>query len=209
MIGTSANQFFSYMIGTLTNYIPKDEAKKTEAQDEYQLTKIQTNGSLMRTKSRRESSAALSKTLSRSSDEKSPTPLRNRKKALPFSNKKQRTSLEDTKDSSDSTKHDVRIQVPPPPLPSARDDNLEYATTAAPIDESKKEKAPFFLRIRYAIWFRLQFLTKYEFKFALKMAVAVSVLCVPAFIPSSTEWYYGVRGQWAALTVIAIMNPTR
>jgi hypothetical protein len=76
-------------------------------------------------------------------------------------------------------------------------------------DDDKKEEVPIMLKIRYQIWLKTQYLTRYEFKFALKMALAVAILCLPAFIPSSQNWYYSVRGQWAALTVIAIMNPTR
>jgi hypothetical protein len=123
--------------------------------------------------------------------------LRNRMKG-PFSPKHH------TSDASSDGPQDIRIQVPP--LNSA---DTEENVDTTPIIETKKENLPVTLRIRYAIWLKLQYLSKYEFKFALKMAVAVSVLCVPAFIPSSSDWYYSVRGQWAALTVIAIMNPTR
>ncbi|KAI8995021.1 Fusaric acid resistance protein-like-domain-containing protein [Pilobolus umbonatus] len=75
-------------------------------------------------------------------------------------------------------------------------------------DEYVDEKAPLMLRIRYGIWSRLQFVNRYEFKFALKMAVAVLILCIPAWIIDSIEWYEEVRGQWAPMAVIAIMNPT-
>ncbi|KAG0167567.1 hypothetical protein DFQ30_005904 [Apophysomyces sp. BC1015] len=67
---------------------------------------------------------------------------------------------------------------------------------------------PLMLRIRYNIWKQFQYMKNYEFRFALKMAGAVMILTVPAFIPSSMVWFNSVRGQWAAMTVIAIMNPT-
>jgi hypothetical protein len=111
--------------------------------------------------------------------------------------------MQKIKHSSEAENMDeVRIRVPHNYIET--DENLE--TTK---EEQKKENVPFMLRIRYGIWTRLQYFSRYEFKFALKMAVAVSVLCLPAFVPKSSSWYYNVRGQWAPMTVIAIMNPTR
>lgn len=83
--------------------------------------------------------------------------------------------------------------------------DLEAGKVEAP---SKKENAPLSLRLRYKIWLFLHYLSKYEFKVALKMALAMLLLSFPAFIPSSTAWYESVRGQWSCMTVIAIMNPT-
>lgn len=90
-------------------------------------------------------------------------------------------------------------------------DNRQSNDSSSQSDDAKKPttKIPAILRMRYNIWLKLQYFERYEFKFALKMAVAVLVLCIPAWTPSSVEWYNGVRGQWSALTVIAIMNPTR
>lgn len=99
----------------------------------------------------------------------------------------------------ESKPRDIRIEVP----------QNYIETDEHPEKEVTEEKAPVMLRIRYAIWLKLQFCRTYEFKFALKMAAAVLILCVPAFIPDSVDWYTSVRGQWAAMTVIAIMNPTR
>lgn len=175
-----------YSFGTLTTYIPKEEPKKTEAEDDYHLTKIQTNGSLKRTRSRRESSA-MKKVPSATNEEKSPTMMHRR----PPLGRKRRTS-----DDSCDVPQDIRIQVP------TMDSKEE-----TPLVE-KKEKPPLLLRIRYTIWSELQYFCKYEFKFALKMASAVLVLCIPAFLPDSVDWYNGIRGQWAPMTVIAIMNPT-
>ncbi|RCI05206.1 hypothetical protein CU098_012605, partial [Rhizopus stolonifer] len=70
------------------------------------------------------------------------------------------------------------------------------------------EKVPFILRFRYRLWFLLQFFQNYEFRFALKMSIVVGALTIPAWIPSTREWFAAIRGQWAALTVICIMSPT-
>ncbi|KAI8090955.1 uncharacterized protein B0P05DRAFT_627272 [Gilbertella persicaria] len=179
----------------LTTHIPTDEPKKSEAEDEYLLTKIQTNGSLMRTKSRRESVVA-QKTLSRTEtnaddDLSSPIMLRHRSK--------QQQQQQQQQQHNNGSTHDVRIEVP---------QNYIETDQQSTKEETKREKAPFLLRLRYSVWFRLQYFGRYEFKFALKMATAVLVLTLPAFIPSSSSWYFNVRGQWAPMTVIAIMNPT-
>ncbi|KAF7725301.1 hypothetical protein EC973_000311 [Apophysomyces ossiformis] len=89
------------------------------------------------------------------------------------------------------------------PLAAVKED-LE----SSPEEDLTAVTLPLVLRIRYSIWRQFQYMKNYEFKFALKMAVAVMILSVPAFIPSSMTWFNSVRGQWAAMTVIAIMNPT-
>ena len=172
----------------LTNYIPKEEPKQTEADDEYHLTKIQTTGSLKRTKSRRESSACQKFSTQQSTDSK----MRQRKR--PPLGRKHGDS-----DEMNDIPQDIRIQVP-----SAIMEEKDPSTH----ESEKKVKAPIMLRFRYAIWLKMQYFCKYEFKFALKMATAVLLLCIPAFLPNSIDWYNSVRGQWAPMTVIAIMNPT-
>ncbi|KAI8145876.1 Fusaric acid resistance protein-like-domain-containing protein [Fennellomyces sp. T-0311] len=67
---------------------------------------------------------------------------------------------------------------------------------------------PLALRIRYSVWLFFKYMGKYEVKFAAKTAVAVTLLCIPAFVPDSADWYLQEKGQWAAVTVVAIMNPT-
>lgn len=57
------------------------------------------------------------------------------------------------------------------------------------------------LHFRYKLWLLLKHVTKYEFKFALKMAVAVTALCIPAFVPWTATWFAQDRAQWAAVTV--------
>ncbi|GAA5794766.1 hypothetical protein HPULCUR_000112 [Helicostylum pulchrum] len=170
-----------YTFSALTTHIPKDDSKKKEPADDYKLTKLQTEGSLKRTKSRKGSKPFIHEP---NNEADSPTMLRLRR---PFSEK-----------ISDSKPRDIRIEVP-----------QNYTETDEhPEKEVTEEKAPIMLRIRYTIWLKLQFCCTYEFKFALKMAAAVLSLCMPAFIPNSVDWYSSVRGQWAPMTVIAIMNPT-
>lgn len=135
----------------------------------------------MRTKSRRESNAA-NKILINENETSSPTMMRHRK---PFVD--------------DDVPRDIRIQVPQNFVET--DSNLEF--------NLEREKTPVILHVRYSIWRKIQFIYSYEFKFALKMAAAVLILCIPAFVPDSVGWYTSVRGQWAPMTVIAIMNPTR
>ncbi|KAI7853215.1 Fusaric acid resistance protein-like-domain-containing protein [Circinella umbellata] len=74
--------------------------------------------------------------------------------------------------------------------------------------KSEQPKTPLIIKLRYQIWCILHYLTKYEVKFAIKTAAAVTSLCIPAFVPASNGWYIRDRGQWASITVIAIMNPT-
>lgn len=99
------------------------------------------------------------------------------------------------------------IMSPVMPRPRHTMEDLNEVQEQKEVERPKK--APIIMRMRYDIWLKLQYFERYEFKFALKMAVAVLVLCIPAYTPASMEWYNGVRGQWSALTVIAIMNPTR
>jgi hypothetical protein len=62
-------------------------------------------------------------------------------------------------------------------------------------------KIPLNVRLRYLVWRISQALSSYECKFTIKMGLAVFVLALPAYIPSSQEWYASDRGQWAAVTV--------
>lgn len=109
-----------------------------------------------------------------------------------------------TDKNTEQAANDIRINVDQNYVETDKNPEL-----TAQEKRNEKEKAPVMLRIRYAIWIRMQYMCRYEFKFALKMAVAVLVLCIPAFVPASSGWYWSARGQWAAMTVIAIMNPTR
>ncbi|KAM3579788.1 hypothetical protein VKS41_007869 [Umbelopsis sp. WA50703] len=78
----------------------------------------------------------------------------------------------------------------------------------APGQVEKPSRPPLNIQLRYFLWQVSRVLSSDDFKFALKMAIAVLLLSLPAYIPSSQAWYADVRGQWASVTVIAIMNPT-
>ncbi|KAI9281806.1 Fusaric acid resistance protein-like-domain-containing protein [Sporodiniella umbellata] len=171
-----------YTLATLNELMPKEEPKKPIQEEEYKLAKIQTNNSIMRTRSRGNSLAA-------STDiDGSPLMIRRRRQS----------SFHRPSNASNESPRDIRIPVP----------ENAFNEKDMKEEEEKLEKIPLVLRVRHGIWETLQFFSKYEFKFALKMAVAVTVLCIPAYVPSSVEWYYNTRGQWAPMTVIAIMNPT-
>lgn len=66
---------------------------------------------------------------------------------------------------------------------------------------ARRSQPPRSRALRYQLWLLVRKLKSYEFKFALKMAVAVSILCVPAFFPSSAAWFIQERCQWASITV--------
>ncbi|KAI9480972.1 MAG: hypothetical protein EXX96DRAFT_199060 [Benjaminiella poitrasii] len=197
-----------YTFAILTSHIPKDEPKKNEAKDEYnQLQKIQTNGSIKRTLSRRDTLTKGKESHLRNTEEvedvTSPVMLNYRRRKSPFfyaDNNGPAPFL-----SNDDKPREQREANKVPQYYVETDDNPELTK----LEKRKEEEmTPIMLRIRYGIWLRLQYLSRYEFKFALKMAVAVLILCLPAFIPESSGWYYSARGQWSAMTVIAIMNPT-
>lgn len=79
--------------------------------------------------------------------------------------------------------------------------SLRREASSPPDQDVEHDKPPLLLRVRYGLWYQLQFFKKYEFKFALKTAVAVFVLCVWAFIPSTAAWFNREKGQWASITV--------
>lgn len=166
----------------MTTHIPKEDPKKVDIPEQDQLAKLQTNNSLMRTKSRRESNPN-KKILNNENETSSPTMMRHRKSFI-----------------DDDLPREICIQVP---------QNYVETDSSNPEFNIHSDKTPIMLRIRYSIWLKIQFIYSYEFKFALKMAAAVLILCIPAFVPDSIGWYTSVRGQWAPMTVIAIMNPTR
>ncbi|KAI8984474.1 hypothetical protein BDF20DRAFT_392181 [Mycotypha africana] len=186
-----------YSFGTLTTYLPKEEQKAATADkevDEYdQLSKIQTNDNLKRTRSRRESS--LRRVPEQPAHDISPPMLYHRFKRSYHSHDDKRNS-------------DTHINIPLTANSPAMEDATNTSSNSSFNKKKKLENWPVMLRIRYQIWVYMQYLTRYEFKFALKMAIAVLVLSIPAFLPSWEGWYYSVRGQWAPMTVIAIMNPT-
>ncbi|KAI8388044.1 uncharacterized protein BYT42DRAFT_558741 [Radiomyces spectabilis] len=175
-----------YAYASLIRAMPNDE-RTPDAHDEYRLAKIQTTGSLKRQVTRRGSK--LARAPSHESSTIAPTtPIRRR-------------AVNRMSRSSDAT-------TSPTTPETINEKNVSFDPEAQDYEKQAEEKTPVFLHIRYNIWKYLQYVKRYEFKFAMKMAVAVSVLCLPAFVPSSMAWFRSVRGQWASMTVIAIMNPT-
>ncbi|KAI9495945.1 hypothetical protein BDB00DRAFT_811080 [Zychaea mexicana] len=180
-----------YSLATLQPAMKDDRVP--DAADEYRLRRIKTTDTTKQQKTRRMSSVA-SQT---SSTIISPV----------LEKVSSRSTITLRKQRSNATKDSTHLGV------------IEDLEAGGAIKEEKEEedkqqqqlekiKPPLFLRIRYGTWKTLQYLKKYEFKFALKMALAVLLLSFPAFIPSSTAWYESVRGQWSCMTIIAIMNPT-
>ncbi|KAI8876515.1 hypothetical protein K501DRAFT_231909 [Backusella circina FSU 941] len=181
-----------YTYGALAQYIPSKDQK--EVDDDTRLSKIQTGNSIRRSKSRRESNALLARKESRRGSSALAKLQSNQSECptSPMMMGKRRKYPE------------VCIDLATVPTTEIDDDDDHNNGK----NKNEEEGVPIMLKIRYSIWLKAQYLTRYEFKFALKMALAVAILCLPAFLPASQSWYTGVRGQWAALTVIAIMNPT-
>ncbi|KAG0313563.1 hypothetical protein BGZ99_008744 [Dissophora globulifera] len=62
---------------------------------------------------------------------------------------------------------------------------------------------------RYRLWESLQALKSEEFKFGFKMALAMSFIGLWSWLPWNTNVLLVTdRGQWAMLTIMAIMSPT-
>ncbi|KAI8584645.1 hypothetical protein K450DRAFT_217274 [Umbelopsis ramanniana AG] len=59
----------------------------------------------------------------------------------------------------------------------------------------------------HSIWLYRGLIYAPETEFALKACIVVVLLSIPAFIPSSMEWYAGSRGEWAAVTALVWMGP--
>ncbi|KAI8888662.1 hypothetical protein K501DRAFT_329772 [Backusella circina FSU 941] len=93
-------------------------------------------------------------------------------------------------------------------LPKRTKNKKTSVNSIKPSSENQADHVPWLSRIRFELWLKLRFFNNHKFKFSIKMATAVLVLCLPAFFTSSKTWYSNYKGQWAALTVISIMNPT-
>ncbi|ORX56446.1 hypothetical protein DM01DRAFT_1382683 [Hesseltinella vesiculosa] len=162
----------------LTRHMP-DENQPPDIEEEYRLNKLTTTATLRRERTRRGSSGP-----------------------VPLSPSRSHNSMTLRVWTSNTTNELAKVPTVPPSSP-----DIESMSCTSSID-TKKQKPPLTLRFRYNLWKSLRWTTSYDFRFSLKMAVAVLVLCMPAFFPSSASWYTSVRGQWSAMTVIAILNPT-
>ena len=174
----------------------KDE-RVPDASDEYRLQRIKTTDTAVRPKGRRMSSVA---------SQTSSTLLPSLEKVSSRST----ITMRHRQSSIAKTLSSHHLDMPAPVFDMPIEGDAEAASNKDEENQQEEKiKPPIFLRIRYGTWKFLQFFKKYEFKFAFKMAMAVLLLSIPAFIPSSTAWYETVKGQWSCMTIIAIMNPTR
>jgi hypothetical protein len=80
-------------------------------------------------------------------------------------------------------------------------DALQYRDPDALLPSNRVEA--FF----YSIWLYRGLIYAPETEFAIKACIVVVLLCIPAFIPSSMQWYAGSRGEWAAVTALVWMGP--
>ncbi|KAI9474873.1 Fusaric acid resistance protein-like-domain-containing protein [Zychaea mexicana] len=194
----------------------KEPVNRNDLQDEYRLATFQPP---KRPKTRRSSTATalqLRNTRTRSTNDSSSE--RSLRPPSTTSSTRRRANI-------DTRKHsvllmDIENQLTLPPRQQHDDEETvvqqrkKHDKHSPPKEQQPSEqrwpndKPPFIIAMRYNIWCFLQYLTKYEAKFALKTAVAVTSLCIPAFVPESAGWFIQDRGQWASVTVIAIMNPT-
>ncbi|KAI8096222.1 uncharacterized protein BX664DRAFT_323411 [Halteromyces radiatus] len=178
---------------SLTQHMP-DEHQPAEMEEEYRLTRLSTTASIKRELSRRPSHVPLSSSPNGSiiSLTRTPTNRSSHRRQPSKSEQQQQQHFMSEISRQKTLEYDI----------------FNMAEEGKKQEDTKKEKPPLSLRLRYSLWKALQYTKRYEFKFSLKMAVAVLVLCMPAFFPSSSAWYQSVRGQWSGMTVIAIMNPT-
>ncbi|TPX70615.1 hypothetical protein SpCBS45565_g01571 [Spizellomyces sp. 'palustris'] len=58
------------------------------------------------------------------------------------------------------------------------------------------------------IWTFFSSLKKFEVRFAIKTAVTVALLALPAFLDSSQELFYEYRMHWALSTFVVVMTPS-
>ncbi|KAI8060923.1 hypothetical protein BC940DRAFT_245818 [Gongronella butleri] len=165
----------------LKTHMP-DEYQTPDAEEEYRLSKLQTTATLRRERSK--SNAAAMPLLS------------------PISSLQSQLEPWPTNMTCDLARMPTTATTTP------TSPGLGPSTDVEKRAQDKKPKAPLSLRFRYGLWRSLQWTKSYDFRFSLKMAVAVLVLCMPAFFPSSAYWYTSVKGQWSAMTVIAVLNPT-
>ncbi|RUP48284.1 hypothetical protein BC936DRAFT_144755 [Jimgerdemannia flammicorona] len=64
-----------------------------------------------------------------------------------------------------------------------------------------------FLRVRRCLWYYTHGIGSYETKFAVKMALAITVISSLAFFDTTMEQFNEVRWQWASMSVFLVMNP--
>lgn len=185
----------SISLAVLARYLPDDEDDKQDARNEIRLAQIQVGGeALKRTLTHDESHEPKTNegSITDNADaSKQDNDLRLRKSNSQRVRERQLSLFDVAQDS---------------PLLKLAEKSLGHQEKSSEQKlqqqfPTSRHRIPQFLHLRYKAWIFLQHLKKYEFKFALKVAIAVSVLCIPAFVPSSRSWFLYEYGQWASVTV--------
>jgi hypothetical protein len=105
--------------------------------------------------------------------------------------------------------HDLRKSTYQP-LPREKDGVIG----SPPLEEYKEEEEVVMDRetankksFRYLLWLGLHRLQGFETRFALKVAMATSLLSVPAWLEQSAGWYNRYQAWWAVVMVWLMMHP--
>lgn len=103
----------------------------------------------------------------------------------------------DRNDRNDSLKYKDRIS-----RPSNVSMILDKLESGPSLEENiNTVQPPPVIKFRYQVWAFFRYFQNYEFRFALKLSIAVGLLTLPSWIPAYRMWFDTIRGQWAALTV--------
>ncbi|KXS09285.1 hypothetical protein M427DRAFT_149942 [Gonapodya prolifera JEL478] len=58
------------------------------------------------------------------------------------------------------------------------------------------------------LWDSARFLDSYEYRFAIKVSLAVTLFSILAFVESTRDWFIEWKVRWAVITIFAIASPT-
>lgn len=203
-LANSAVMLFTYLLcylyhlAALAQYLPDDD--KQDGQNEIRLAQMQVGGdTLKRTLTLGESEEfGRESSISNTPDtNKKDDALRLRK----TNSSRRREHRERQQSLFDIAKDSPLVKLAEASMQEKNQDERRQEQPLQQQATAPLPKMPQFLHARYKVWSILQFLKKYEFKFALKVAVAVSILCIPAFVPTSRGWFIHERVQWASVTV--------
>lgn len=82
-------------------------------------------------------------------------------------------------------------------------DNIEKI-----LDQQEKERGSTLVdQFNFNAWSALMNLRKFEFRFAFKTAVSLCILCLPAFLQSTQDFYYEWKLNWSMASFIVVMTP--
>ncbi|KAI9737301.1 MAG: hypothetical protein M1818_005834 [Claussenomyces sp. TS43310] len=93
------------------------------------------------------------------------------------------------------------------PLPRHMDDKDDHSPIDQDDDFTMDEDGAEKRTLRYKAWVLLHELQGFETRFALKVAIVVSMLAVPAWLDQSKGWYVEYESWWAVATVWMMMHP--